>query len=439
MARYKYSDVEAGQGLFLTIKLKEQLLPGTFEYMLDDLIGSKIDISDFDTNYKNDVTGATAISPAVLIKLIIYAYLKGILSSRKIDEFAKTNIIAKALTGDMEPHWTTIAAFISSNSIRFREVFEEVLLYCNELDLIGGEMFAVDGLRLPSNASIEMSGTEEELKKKLDVYRRMAEKHIAKHSKEDGQAERGKETERRYQERQKQLHQKIENISNFLTTMKKKEGKHVEEIKSNVTDNESAMIFDSGTYIQGYIGIAVVDKENQIIVNAEAFGSANEGEHLPKILDKTLETLEKTGIEEPENRKRTFMADANYFSEDNFKACEDRGVEAIIPDSQYNRRLGENNERRFEAADFTYHAEGDCLICPNGKELPFKRIGTLGGYEGKSYQASVKDCRPCPLNARCIRTKKDISKWDRGRQIFITGSNEPNSLCGAMRQKLATE
>ena len=80
MARYKYSGTEAGQGLFLSIKLKEQLLAGTFEYMLNDLVGGKIDISTFDTNYKNDTTGATAISPAVLIKLIIYGYMKGIMS-----------------------------------------------------------------------------------------------------------------------------------------------------------------------------------------------------------------------------------------------------------------------------------------------------------------------------------------------------------------------
>ena len=65
-------------------------------------------------------------------------------------------------------------------------------MYSNELELIGGETFAVDGLRRPSNASMDMSGTEEELKKRLDMYRRMAEKYIAKHGKEEGQAEKDK-------------------------------------------------------------------------------------------------------------------------------------------------------------------------------------------------------------------------------------------------------
>jgi hypothetical protein len=72
MARYKYTDAEEGQGMFLSVNLKEQLLPGSFEHMLDELVGGKIDISGFDANYKNDETSSTAIPPVALIKLIIY-------------------------------------------------------------------------------------------------------------------------------------------------------------------------------------------------------------------------------------------------------------------------------------------------------------------------------------------------------------------------------
>jgi hypothetical protein len=117
MARYKHTDAENGQSYFLTVNLKAQLLPGTFEYMLNGLINDgTIDVSIFDKNYKNDATGATAIPPAALIKLIIYGYRKGIKSSRALDELAVNNIIAKALTGGLQPHWTTIADFISGNS-----------------------------------------------------------------------------------------------------------------------------------------------------------------------------------------------------------------------------------------------------------------------------------------------------------------------------------
>ena len=113
MAKYRTTDVASGQGLFLTVNLQEQLLPDTFEYMLDKLIGGKIDLSIFELRYKNDLTGASAVPPSVLLKLVIYGYYTGNKSSRKISELNRNNIIAKALTGDMKIHWTTIADFIS--------------------------------------------------------------------------------------------------------------------------------------------------------------------------------------------------------------------------------------------------------------------------------------------------------------------------------------
>jgi transposase len=114
MARYKHTEAENGQGFFLSVNLKDQLLPGTFEYMLNDLIGKRIDVSIFDQNYKNDQTGATAIPPRALIKLIIYGYLKGVKSSRGLDELSRNNATAKALSEDIEPHWTTIAHWTKS-------------------------------------------------------------------------------------------------------------------------------------------------------------------------------------------------------------------------------------------------------------------------------------------------------------------------------------
>jgi len=115
----------------------------------------KIDISVFDDNYKNDKTGSKAIPPAAHVKLIIYGYSKGLKSSRKLMALNDENITAKALTGDMKIHWTTIAEFISSNSEKFQEVFMKVLAYCTELGLIGGRTFAIDGCRLPSNAAMD--------------------------------------------------------------------------------------------------------------------------------------------------------------------------------------------------------------------------------------------------------------------------------------------
>jgi transposase len=439
MAKYRQTDSEYGQGIFLAVNLKKQLLPGTFEHMLDEIIDTKIDTSVFDLKYKNDNTGASAIPPKTLLKLVIYGYSKGRKSSRGISELNINNIIAKALTGDMNIHWTTIADFISGNGAGFKDVFVKVLTYCNELDLIGGQTFAIDGLRLPSNASLHLTGKKEQLEKRLGVYRKMAQKHLERHRRKDERGEADEETKKHFLERQKKLNRQIEKISEFLEGTEKKEGKRGQEIQSNVTDNESAMIMSPSGYIQGYIGVAVSDRKNQVIISAEAVGSANECEHMPQMLDDTLENMEGAGVKKVRGRGPTFLADANYFSEENLRACEERGVEAVIPDSQYKKRLGPENEKRYEADDFKYIGKDNCYECPQGKRLEYKGTRAVPGREGKVYKASVTDCRICTAYTRCIRSKKDRNAIDKGRSLLISGSNEAGSLCREMRKKMNTE
>ena len=391
----------------------------------------------FDKNYKNDQTGAKAIPPGVLIKLIIYGYLKGVKSSRGLYELSRNNIIAKALAEDMEPHWTTIADFISSNGELFEETFVKVLAYCAELGLIGGQEFAIDGLRLPSNASLELTGRTEELEKKLQVYRRMAKNHIAKHRRQDEHGD--KETERHYKERQKKLNRQIEKISSFLENMEKKEGKSGKETRSNVTDNESALIYSSKEYIQGYIGLAVSDKKEQIIISAQAVGDAYEGPHFPRMLDRTLANLEEAGVKKKKKTKMIMLADKNYFSEENLKAGKERGVEAVIADLEYKKRLETNENRKYEADEFKYNKEGDYYKCPNGKKLKFKKTHIIRSHKGKMYKASVKECRICPLNSKCLKSKKDPRKLTTGRGLFISEGNSTGSLIRALRKKLNTQ
>jgi len=438
MAKYRTSDAAAGQGLFLSVNLQEQLLPGSFEYMLNEILGTKIDLSEFDRKYKNDLTGASAVPPSALLKLIFYGYYKGSKSSRKIYELNNNNVIAKALTFDMTIHWTTIADFISENKQAVEETFVQILMYCSELGLIGGENFAVDGLRLPSNASIDMSGTEKQLTKRLATYRRMAEKHIQRHQRKDKQVTGEERTEELFIKRQKQLNGRIEKISRFLEKMQKKEGRHAKEIQSNVTDNESAMIHSSKGYIQGYVGIAVSDQKSQIITSAQAFGSANETEHLPEMLDRNAENLEEAGVTLEEGKKPTMSADANYFSKENLLACQERGIDAVIAGSQAGRRIGPDGENRYEIDDFKYNENDDYYECPHGKRLEYKRKTVQKGIEGKVYQASLTYCKQCPLFSKCSWSKKEQSAQVQGKTLRITEKNKQGDVCHEMRKKLET-
>ena len=129
MARYK--ETARGQGLFLVVDLEKQLIPDTYEYTLKHLIDSNIDLSIFDGKYNNDDTGAKAIEPRILLKIILYCYSLGVISSRKIAKLCKTHITVKALAEDTEPHYTTISDFVSGMGEEIEKIFAEVLVSCN--------------------------------------------------------------------------------------------------------------------------------------------------------------------------------------------------------------------------------------------------------------------------------------------------------------------
>ena len=71
MARYKYIDTNPR---FLPVDLARQLLPGTFEHALNYLLDHAIDLSSFDARFQNDETGAPAYPPALLLKVVLFAY-----------------------------------------------------------------------------------------------------------------------------------------------------------------------------------------------------------------------------------------------------------------------------------------------------------------------------------------------------------------------------
>jgi hypothetical protein len=179
-------------------------------------------------------------------------YSKGIITSRQIEKACRENIIVKALAEDCEPDHGTIAAFISTNSEAVQGLFAQIVLQCAKLKLITGEMFAIDGCKLPSNVSKEWSGTIEDLKKKRDKLKEYMERIIQQHREldKDEKAKKiqkpykktmGKDRDRRERSIAR-LEKKLKKLNKFLKDAEPRKGVTEEEVRSNVTDNESALI-----------------------------------------------------------------------------------------------------------------------------------------------------------------------------------------------------
>jgi transposase len=430
---------EKDQGHFLPVQYSEQILPGTYEYTLQRLIDEKLDLDIFDGKYANDSTGAAAIKPGILLKIILYCYSLGVISSRKIAKMCETNMVVKALAEGTEPHYTTISNFVSGMGGEIEKVFGEVLLVCSGMGLIHGKMFAVDGCKLPSNASKEWSGTKKELREKYEKLKKISRETIEKHLGNDRAGKKETESVLRKMER---MEQKAERILEFLETHEERRGAGGEIIKSNVTDNESGKIKGPHGVIQGYNGIAVADAKNQVIVAANAYGSGSEGQFFPEMLEKTEKNMrEVTGKQEP-LKGTVMLGDTNYFSEDNLQAAKRKEIEAVIPDEQYRNRDGQLKEgerregkERFDARHFKYVKKGNYYMCPNGKALKFRMKVSLNRNEGNKYESRAVDCQGCPHTDKCIRSGKKQKKY---RTLFIPVLRYKENLAQQMRENIDT-
>ncbi len=135
MARYKHYDYD--QTKMIPLCFADLIQPGSFEYTLNHVIDNDLDLSAFAKRYRNNTNGAPAYDPAILLKIVLFAYSRGITSSRSIAKSSRDNVIFMALSADSRPHHSTIADFATRMDEGIEPLFTDVLIVCNQLGLIG--------------------------------------------------------------------------------------------------------------------------------------------------------------------------------------------------------------------------------------------------------------------------------------------------------------
>lgn len=190
-------------------------------------------MSVFYPRISNDETGRPAYDPAILLQIILLACSKGITSSREIEWQCQHNIIFKALSCDSAPHFTTIASFVSDRPEEIADLFEQILLICHEQGLLANELIAIDGCKMPSNASKEWSGNFKKLEQKRAKIRRQIDHHLSEHRKFDKYENRDDARIKRTEQAIETLNAASERINRFLNSSNPRmgQGKKVKEIK----------------------------------------------------------------------------------------------------------------------------------------------------------------------------------------------------------------
>jgi hypothetical protein len=220
------------------------------------------------------------------------------------------------------PDHATIARFVGTLGAQIKSIFLEVLALCAQLDLIGGEVFALDGCKLPSNASKEWTGTHNELRRKHAKLAATIDRLVADHQASDLEPEQARAKAHLEAKRQK--------IEDFLASAPPKLGSRGAEVKGNITDPESGLMPSPHGVVQGYNGLALVDSKHQIVIAAETSGSGQEHASLVPMTNLAEVNLQTTAIRDTLTGA-VLLADTGYHHEEGLLVLEDKGIDAYVP------------------------------------------------------------------------------------------------------------
>ena len=185
-----------------------------------------------------------------------------------------------------------MADVIGSCETEITDGFEPGLLVGHEQRGWGKEWFAIDGGKMPSGASKEGSGTGKEWAAKRDKMKRQVVPHSNEHPQSDKKEGRDEESRKRTEQAIERVNKAHKKIAQCLTLHSPRigPGKRPREVKSNITDKESATMTTGKGTVQGYHRVASVDKKHPVIMDAQAFGAGQEQPTLQAI----WETMERT-------------------------------------------------------------------------------------------------------------------------------------------------
>ena len=362
--------------------------------------------------------GAPAYHPAMMLKVIIYAYSLGIYSSRRIAQELKTDTAFMFLSGLQAPDFRTICLFRTQHTTILPDLFVEVVRLCASLGMVGLGHIAFDGTKLKANAALKQSRDRGSLEKEIESIREQVRRMIEASTRIDENEEQthpdgdGSEMAKGLWEKEYRL----KKLSEARETLEREKLKRV-----NITDPESRLMQDSRRVIQpSYNGQVAVDAKKQVIVAADITQETTDHHELIKMVGLVEQNLGDLPQEA--------SADAGYSSYENLEYTQQRGLDAYIPDDFFVAlEKKDESEKRYHKSNFRYDQTRDVYICPEGKDLKrYQEMKRKGKPPFIIYRG--KFCKGCAVKEEC--TTGPVRRITRdGRE----------SLVEAMREKLRSE
>jgi transposase len=369
--------VDRDQVLLMPPSLQEWLPADHYAWFVLASV-EQMDLSAFLAGYRSDGHGRPAHDPALMVALLIYAYSRGVCSSRMIERACVEDIAFRVIASNQKPDHATVARFRRRHEAAFAGLFTEVLELCAEAGLAKVGMIAIDGSKLSANASQESTRGYEQIVRELleradridaeederfgdrrgdelpdDLITREGRRKvlaeakrrlIERRAKEErpipkSRTERLEEAKRRLEEEHDVHCQANEAYEQWRETGRASDGRRfgkppkpyvppeLPDGRINVTDLDSGSMKTLRGHMQGY-NVQAACNEQQIVIAAEVTVVAPDFGSLEPMVLATLRELQAAGIEE---QPGVVLADAGYWHQAQMENVINHGMSVLIP------------------------------------------------------------------------------------------------------------
>jgi transposase len=348
--------------------------------------------------------GEPAYDVRGMVKILVYAYMRGITSSREMARQCEENIAFQFLTRGQCPDFRTISLFRCKRRHLLRWVFKKTVALARQMGIARLGLVALDSVKLPADASSGKKMTEAQLTeelRRLDEYLGKVEASDQKEDGEYGRDQRGDELPPEVvgaQQRREKLEKALGVLKQRQLAAKREPPKDV-----SVVDPEAPWVKKGGKFVRGYSGQVAADSEHQVIVGLKATAQGTDNDQLNPM----LQEVGKTTGQAPEQ----LVADSGYYTDEAVLEASQSRTDCIVPDSETaaqlnNPKRAEKEEAAYQVSRFMYDEEKDEFTCPQGKKLPFVRNHEKRGQPMKVYRCA--DCRECPFRAQCTENASGL-------------------------------
>ncbi|MFZ3287589.1 MAG: IS1182 family transposase [Telluria sp.] len=317
----------------------------------------RLDLTELTRTYGG--RGSAAHHPAVLLGLLIYGYVTGIPSSRKIERATFDSVAFRYIAANTHPDHDTLAHFRRRFGAQFEQLFVQVLMLAREMGMLKLGKVSVDGSKIKANASRHsalswghLQKIEKQLQQEVQQLMALAESEDGKNVPDGMEVPKEialrqqrlavlDEAKRKLEERAKtrdlaaqaEYEGKLAKRQAKRDTGKKPGGKDPEPPTSgpqdkdqiNLTDEESRIMkVATGGFDQCYNGQVAVDTDSMLIVAAFATQAGNDSQQIAPMLAVLAAQKDQIGV------PAQLLADTGYFSAANVNACVANGIEPMI-------------------------------------------------------------------------------------------------------------